>query len=203
MRITRVIAVSVMAGTGGLVFGLTAPDAQSLKDARPPAEFPPASYSGNQYVDSRGCIYIRAGIDGNTTWVPRVTRSRKQVCGYQPTAVAGTSTAQPQPQSVETITVPQSTAKVVPTPVPVPAPQAAPTPKPVPPAVASAPPQTAPSTRTTTSRPSPTAAPAPVTSAVPAPVVVPRSTAPASAGCSNASAFSQQFINKQGVRSCC
>ncbi|WP_224826405.1 SPOR domain-containing protein [Cognatishimia sp. MH4019] len=49
-----------------------------------PAEFPPASFTAKQYVDSRGCVYVRAGISGNTTWVPRVTRSRKQICGMQP-----------------------------------------------------------------------------------------------------------------------
>ncbi|MFU1478936.1 SPOR domain-containing protein [Roseovarius sp. C7] len=30
-------------------------------------------------------MFIRAGIDGNVTWVPRVSRSRQVVCGYQPT----------------------------------------------------------------------------------------------------------------------
>lgn len=79
MRITRVIAVSLGLGILGGAAG-----AQTLANASPPAEFPPASYKGKQYVDSRGCVYIRAGIDGNVTWVPRVTRNRKQVCGYQP-----------------------------------------------------------------------------------------------------------------------
>jgi len=50
-----------------------------------PAEFPPASYKGKQYVDSKGCVFIRAGIDGNISWIPQVTRARKIVCGAQPT----------------------------------------------------------------------------------------------------------------------
>jgi hypothetical protein len=58
--------------------------AQSLRNAEPPAEFPPASFRSDQYVDSRGCVFIRAGISGNVTWVPRVNRGRKQLCGYTP-----------------------------------------------------------------------------------------------------------------------
>ncbi len=50
-----------------------------------PAEFPPAEYAGNQYVDSNGCAFIRAGISGITNWVPRVDRSRSQVCNFEPT----------------------------------------------------------------------------------------------------------------------
>ena len=94
MKLTRVIAVSVIAAA---MSALTA-QAQTLRDATPPAEFPPASFKGKQYVDSRGCIYIRAGIDGNVTWVPRVTRGRKQVCGYKPTLVPGTTVAKAPPK---------------------------------------------------------------------------------------------------------
>jgi len=96
MKFTRVIAVSAIAAVMGML-GAQA-QAQSLREASPPAEFPPASFKGKQYVDSRGCIYIRAGIDGNVTWVPRVTRGRKQVCGYKPTLAPGTATAAAKPK---------------------------------------------------------------------------------------------------------
>ncbi|MBY5971989.1 SPOR domain-containing protein [Ferrimonas balearica] len=79
----------------GLLLDPVAGSAQSLRRDDGPAEYPPASFRGSQYVDSEGCIYIRAGVDGSTTWVPRVSRDRKVVCGYQPTQVAGTSTAAP------------------------------------------------------------------------------------------------------------
>ena len=50
-----------------------------------PAEFPPVEFAGNQFVDSNGCAFIRAGIVGLVTWVPRVDRRRNQLCNFQAT----------------------------------------------------------------------------------------------------------------------
>ena len=55
---------------------------------RPPAELPPAGFSGQQYVDSRGCLYIRAGYGGQTNWVARIDRARNPICGQTPTVTA-------------------------------------------------------------------------------------------------------------------
>ncbi|MGR3634722.1 MAG: SPOR domain-containing protein [Shimia sp.] len=91
MKLTRVIAINVIVAS----LGLGVVHAQSFSPMDSPAEFPPASYKGKQYVDRRGCVYIRAGIDGNVTWVPRVSRDRKVICGFKPTfdkPVAGTAT---------------------------------------------------------------------------------------------------------------
>ncbi|WP_168193187.1 SPOR domain-containing protein [Rhodophyticola sp. CCM32] len=68
--------------------------AQSVADIGGPSELPPSGFSGNQYVDSRGCVFIRAGFGGTTNWVPRVSRSRQVLCGYQPSVRGGTATAQ-------------------------------------------------------------------------------------------------------------
>ena len=57
-----------------------AADAQTLRTDSGPAELPPASFRGKQYVDSKGCVYIRAGSGTRITWVPRVNRKRQVYC---------------------------------------------------------------------------------------------------------------------------
>lgn len=89
-----------------------------------PAELPPAGYAGLQYVDSKGCAFLRAGTRSKPMWVPRVTSDGKQVCGYPPSgrrvAAAGepgadnrvfepageTATAKPAPTKTTTAAKP-------------------------------------------------------------------------------------------------
>jgi predicted small lipoprotein YifL len=53
-----------------------------------PAELPPADFAGRQYVDSRGCVFVRAEVDGAVTWAPRLDRDRMPLCGYRPSMAA-------------------------------------------------------------------------------------------------------------------
>jgi len=87
MKFTSIVAVAALMSA----LGAGIAQAQSFRDQ--PAEFPSASYKGKQYVDSKGCVYIRAGIDGNVTWVPRVSRKRQGVCGFKPTNVQTAASA--------------------------------------------------------------------------------------------------------------
>jgi len=88
---------AVNAFLGGLaIFSLAvAAQGKSLRYFGGPAETPPASYKGNQFVDSNGCIFVRAGYNGNVSWIPRVKRNKQVVCGYKPTAIAGMTPAKP------------------------------------------------------------------------------------------------------------
>lgn len=58
--------------------------AAAARDPIRPAELPPADYAGQQYVDSKGCMFVRAGTAAEVIWVPRVTREGAPLCDNPP-----------------------------------------------------------------------------------------------------------------------
>lgn len=84
MGVVMLFKVFAVAGWAA-VSVISSASAQSLGG---PAEAPPASFKGAQYVDSRGCVFLRAGIGGRVTWVPRISRNRQALCGQSPAAAA-------------------------------------------------------------------------------------------------------------------
>jgi hypothetical protein len=153
--------------------------AQTVSQLGGPAELPPAGYSANQYVDSRGCVFIRAGYGGQETWVPRVTRQRQALCGYQPTGGGGTATIAAAPAIT-----PQTPAT----------PQAPATPRPVTIAVApTRPVQQTVVVRQVPVQPTPAPAPAPVT-------VTTAAVATRPANCANLPASAGQYMRGDNVR---
>lgn len=62
-----------------------------------PAELPPPDYAGGQYVDTQGCLFLRAGPPGQVVWVPRVTREGVPLCGFPPSGVRVPAEGDPAP----------------------------------------------------------------------------------------------------------
>ncbi|ETX27571.1 hypothetical protein [Roseivivax isoporae] len=160
MNFRRALALCCLAG--GLSLAMAA-EAQP-RDTDIPAEFPPESFEGRQYVDSRGCVYVRAGVDGSTEWVPRVTRSREHICGQTPTGAGGPmpSAGEERLRDAERITLGPDVAPPPPRARPVPAAAAAPVrAQPSKPPVAPAPRIVRPVPQTVADRAPPPSAPAP------------------------------------------
>lgn len=186
--------------------------------------FPPSDFEGRQFVDNKGCAYIRVGVGPTVDWIPRMTRSRDQVCGLQPTFRTPTQTVEaptaptPTPTRVQPAPQPAETTATVAEPAPTPTPKVAkanPTPAPAPtvvskPMVAAAKPAP---TRTTRNAPMATVAstvvarPQAATTTVLAPTTVVSGqavrTAPAPTGssiCPGRTGVSAKYTNAEGVR---
>ena len=53
-----------------------------------PANLPPVGFKGQQFVDSRGCLFLRAGFGGSVNWATRADGNHKPICGMAPTGSA-------------------------------------------------------------------------------------------------------------------
>lgn len=88
----------VTLAVGMVVLGLGAAEARAVAQISGPRELPPAGYSDQTYVDSKGCVFMRAGVGGSANWVARVSKDRKPLCGYPPSlAVAAAPAPAPAP----------------------------------------------------------------------------------------------------------
>lgn len=100
--------------------GLAAP-IMAQTNGNGPAELPPSSFEGREFVDSQGCAFLRSTFGTEVTWIPRFGPDRQPVCDAEPTTFAQDDTpAAPVP--VETAT-PRPTVAPVAQPAPVPAPR--------------------------------------------------------------------------------
>ena len=102
MQVIRVVSAALMA------VALSGTGAWAQSEVSGPKEVPPADFAGNQYVDSAGCAFVRAGIGGQVTWVPRLGRDRQPVCGLVPTASTGAVVAQPAVPEPDTTPAPDA-----------------------------------------------------------------------------------------------
>ncbi len=109
MSATSFVSAIALAATMAAGVGVTSAAAQT---AAMPAEFPPSSYQGTQYVDSKGCAFVRAGMDGAVNWVPRVDRFRQQLCNFKPTT--GLTAAAPLPDPLPNVPIITVTAQPAP-----------------------------------------------------------------------------------------
>jgi SPOR domain len=86
----------------GVTFAVLFAAALQARDLGGPAELPPADFAGQQYVDSRGCMFVRAGTEGQVLWVPRVSRGGTPLCDTAPSgtrALIEGEVAAPEPST--------------------------------------------------------------------------------------------------------
>lgn len=62
-------------------------------DPRRPAEPPPPDFTGRQYIDSGGCVFLRT----EAGWRARLSRDGTAICGWPPTLAARRADAPPLP----------------------------------------------------------------------------------------------------------
>jgi cell division protein FtsN len=85
---------------GALALGLLASalEAQTLAEVTAPINPPPASFTGQQFIDARGCVFVRAGFGGQVAWVPRIDARKRPICTGAQQAPARVASAAPRMQ---------------------------------------------------------------------------------------------------------
>lgn len=101
------------AGLLAAVLGAGGAQAQSVGQVGGPANLPPSGFQGQQWVDNRGCVFLKAGYGGQITWVPRVGRDRRAMCGYPPSSAARAAIEVATAEDMAKPAAPAETAPVV------------------------------------------------------------------------------------------
>lgn len=104
MRFSGFISAAAL----GLVCGAGAGGAFALEISGP-MDIPPPGYTGRQFVDSAGCVFVRAGVGTSVNWVARVDRGGAHLCGYAPTFGA---TARAVAEAAPSVSAPIATGQV-------------------------------------------------------------------------------------------
>lgn len=65
-------------------------------DSSGPAELPPDTFAGRQYIDSTGCAYVRGDDAAQGGWVARLSGDGAPLCGFVPTFPDTVTSATPQ-----------------------------------------------------------------------------------------------------------
>lgn len=74
-----------------MIFWLLVPFAALASDLRP-AEPPPPDFPAQQYIDSKGCVFLR----DDAGWQPRLARDGSVICGYPPSLSARGADGKPR-----------------------------------------------------------------------------------------------------------
>lgn len=117
VMMSKVLSAAALAAA--LIGGQAA--AQTVSGVGLPRELPPAGYTQQQYVDSRGCVFLRAGLGGTVRWVPRVGADRKPLCGATPTFQQAREAAAALNSQADEAAAPASTPAMTATTMPAPA----------------------------------------------------------------------------------
>ena len=75
------------------------------QSAGEPSELPPRDFAGRDYVDSRGCAFVRAIVNENVIWVQRLDGARQPICDGQPSIAQNAPVVVTEPIAVSASSV--------------------------------------------------------------------------------------------------
>lgn len=90
-------------------------DAQKPRAITPPSTLPPDGFIGNEWIDSRGCRYLKlTNPSGKVDWVASVTLKGSHICDGNP--ISGGTPNAPKTNETQINTINQAAQPNIPTP---------------------------------------------------------------------------------------